>query len=293
MSTYNLRLAMAVAAALIPSLAWAQHDAQPASTQASSAQLTQCLRVQPVIDNIITAATSRAEAARLSNSPAEMRAAVESLEAALRDIRAQSAPCSTAAESTDPHAGHMMPTTQPPAGTPPTQAPAGAADPHAGHTMPSAPSGAKGTTSEKPAASPPSKPAASDPHAGHAMPSIASGAKGTTAGKPAASPASKPAASDPHAGHAKPSATPTTKTAPSSKPATAKSEGAKPADPHAAHSSGQPQGDKQMDPVNGLMVDPATAPKTTYQGQTYYFSSEQSLKEFLANPAKFAKKPKG
>jgi YHS domain-containing protein len=48
-----------------------------------------------------------------------------------------------------------------------------------------------------------------------------------------------------------------------------------------------------MDPVTGLMVDPAIAPRTTYQGQTYYFSSEQSRKEFLANPSKFAKKPKG
>jgi YHS domain-containing protein len=41
------------------------------------------------------------------------------------------------------------------------------------------------------------------------------------------------------------------------------------------------------------MVDPATARKTTYRGQTYYFSSEASRKEFLANPAKFAKTPKG
>ena len=49
---------------------------------------------------------------------------------------------------------------------------------------------------------------------------------------------------------------------------------------------------KVMDPVSGLMVDPATAPKTTYQGQTYYFSSEQTRKEFLENPAKFATKPK-
>ena len=47
-----------------------------------------------------------------------------------------------------------------------------------------------------------------------------------------------------------------------------------------------------MDPVNGLKVDPASAPKTTYQGRTYYFSSEQSKKEFLENPAKFAKKAK-
>jgi YHS domain-containing protein len=50
---------------------------------------------------------------------------------------------------------------------------------------------------------------------------------------------------------------------------------------------------KVMDPVNGLMVDPETAAKTLYQGQTYYFSSEQTRKEFSENPAKFAKKPKG
>ncbi len=50
---------------------------------------------------------------------------------------------------------------------------------------------------------------------------------------------------------------------------------------------------KVMDPVNGLMVDPATAPRTTYQGQTYYFSSEQTRKEFLESPAKFVKKSKG
>lgn len=253
MSTNYLRPAIALAAALIPSLAWAQHDThQPASTQAASAELTQCLRVQPVIENIITAATNRAEAARLSNSPTEMRAAVESLEAALRDIRVQSAPCSTAAASTDAHAGHTMPTTQPPAGTPPAQAPASAADPHAGQTMPGAAAASKGTTTAKPAPRKPSQPAAADPHAGH-----------TTAA-------------------------PATKTA----PATAKPEAAKPADPHAGHSSAKPA-DKQMDPVNGLMVDPATAPKTTYQGQAYYFSSEHSLKEFLANPAKFARKPKG
>jgi YHS domain-containing protein len=253
MNTYNLRPAIALAVALIPSFVWAQHDAnQPTSTQASSAESTQCLRAQPVIDNIITAATSRAEAARLSNSPAEMRAAVENLEAALRDIRAQSAPCSTAAASTDPHEGHTMPMTQPPASTPPAQAPAGAAAPHAGHTMPGAAAASKGATTAKPAPSKPSEPAAADPHAGHTK------------------------------------AAPTTKTA----PAAAKPEAAKPADPHAGHSPAKP-GDKQMDPVNGLMVDPATAPKTTYQGQTYYFSSEQSLKEFLANPVKFAKKPKG
>jgi YHS domain-containing protein len=190
MRTCNRRLAIALAAVIIPAIAAAQHDAhQPASSQAAGAELAQCLRVQPVIQNIIKGATTRAEAARLSNSPVEMRAALEHLERALRDIGAQSAPCSAAAASTDPHAGHGMPATQSPASTPTAQPAAGAVDPHAGH------------------------------------------------------------------------------------------------------SSGQ-AADKQMDPVNGLMVDPATAPKETYRGQTYYFSSEQSRKEFRANPAKFARKPK-
>jgi YHS domain-containing protein len=187
MNIHNLRLGMAVAAAFIPALVLAQHDAYlPTAPQAPSAELTQCLRVQPVIENIITAARSRADTARLSNSPAEMRAAVEQLDAALRDVRAQLDACSKASASTDPHAGHTMPETP---ARPAAEGPAGATDPHAGH------------------------------------------------------------------------------------------------------SSMQPS-DKQMDPVNGQMVDPATAPKTTYQGQTYYFSSEESRKEFLANPVKFANKPK-
>lgn len=261
MNNCNVRLALALAASLIPSLVSAQHEAhQPASTQGSSAELTQCLRVQPVIGNIITAATGRAEAARLSNSPTDMRAALESLEAALRDIRAQSAPCATAAASTDPHAGH---------------------------TMPSAAPASKDVPTPKPAPSKPSKPAAADPHTGHTMPGATPPSKGATRAKPTPSKTSKPARTDSHAGHT-PSAAPTARPA----PAAAKPEAAKPAHSHTAPSSAKP-GDKPRDPVNGLIVDPTTAPKTTYQGQTYYFSSEQSRKEFLENPAKFAKKPKG
>ena len=259
MNTYSVRLALVVAATITPGVARAQHDAhQAGATQAPSAEITQCVRVQPVIENIITAATARAEAARLSNSPTELRAAVDHLEAALRDIRAQSAPCAAAAASPGPHARRTMPATQTPASAPAAQKPpAGAIDPHAGHTMPGADATSKATAA-KPTSSTPSKPAAPDPHARHAMPG------GGSATKPA----------------------------PSSKPAAAKPEGAKAADPHAGHSATQ-SGDKQRDPVNGLIVDPATAPKTTYQGQTYYFSSEPSRKEFLENPAKFAKKPKG
>jgi YHS domain-containing protein len=185
MKTRLLRLA--IGALFLPGVASAQHEAhQTTGTQAVSADLSECVRVQPAIQNIIAGASARAEAARLTNSPSELRAALGHLEAALRDIRAQSEPCSRAATSFDPHAGHSMPDA--------------------------------------------TKPAPAQP---------------------------KPAAADPHAGH-----------------------------------SSQPPAAKEMDPVNGLVVDPATAPKTTYQGVTYYFSSEQSRKEFLQNPAKFAKKPK-
>ena len=225
MNTHTWRLAVAIAVVLISRDASAQHEAhQGSGARTPSPEIAQCLRVQPAIANVITGATARAEAARLSNSPSELRAAVDHLEAALRDIRAQSSPCAAAAASSDPHAGH---------------------------TMPSA------STASQPAPAKPSEPAAADPHAGH---------------KP-----SKPSTPAKAAPTAKPQAT---------KPAQ------KAADPHAGHSAA-PSGDKQRDPVNGLMVDPATAPKTTYQGQTYYFSSDQSRKEFLANPAKFAKKPKG
>ena len=295
MNTHSLRLAILIAAALITRAAWAQHDAhQAGSPQAPSAELTQCLQVQPAINNIIAAAMNRAETARLSNSPTEMRAAVEHLEAALRDIRTQTAPCSTAAASTDPHAGHTMP--MKPLPSAPGQAPAAAVDPHAGHTMPNTAPAATGAAAPKPAAKPTpsntSKPPASDPHAGHSMPSGAPAAKPAASSKPAAAKPPGAKAADPHAGHTMPSGAPAAKAASTSKPAAAKPSEAKAPDPHAGHSTTQ-SGDKQMDPVNGLMVDPANAPKTTYQGQTYYFSSEQSKKEFLENPAKFAKKPKG
>jgi YHS domain-containing protein len=173
------------AAALAPSRAAAQHEAHQATTS-PSAEMARCAQSQPAVQNIITAATARLESARQSNTPADMRAAIENFETALRDIRTLLAPCATAPAA--PHAEHAMPST------------------------PAAP--------------------AADPHAGHHMPAAQSAV------------------------------------------------------------AGKPQTDKPRDPVNGLIVEPATAPKTAYQGQTYYFSSEESRKEFLANPAKFAKRPK-
>jgi YHS domain-containing protein len=181
-------LAIAFTATFVPGVATAQHEAHQADAGQATPEMVQCARAQPVINNIIAAAMARVESARLSNNPAEMRAAVDDLEAALRDIRAQLAPCSAAAAATDPHAGHTMP------GMPQT----------------------------------PGAPAAGAPMDHSKMPM-----------------------------------------------------------------GGDAQPGKVMDPVNRLVVDPPTAPKTTYQGQTYYFSSEQTRKEFLENPAKFAKKPKG
>src|SRR5262245_60157386 len=165
MSIQHLRFAVAVAVGLLPTLTQAQDQShQMAGAQSSRPELTQCLRVQPAIENVITAAMARAQAARLSNSPAGLRAAVDDLEAALRDVRAQSAPCVMAAASADPQPGHAMPRAQPPGGA---QSPTSTADPHAGHTMPSA---VPASNASRPNASAtPTKPAASDPHAGHTI----------------------------------------------------------------------------------------------------------------------------
>jgi YHS domain-containing protein len=101
--------------------------------------------------------------------------------------------------------------------------------------------------------------------------------RGMPTARPARTTPPAPAAIDPHAGHTMPEA---------------QQEPARPAGQPAMKSEKPGRMEKQMDPVNGLMVDPTTAPKTTYEGQTYYFSSEQTLKEFVENPARFAKKPK-
>jgi YHS domain-containing protein len=105
-----------------------------------------------------------------------------------------------------------------------------------------------------------------------------------TAGDAAAKPKSK-AMPNPHAGHQKP---PASKAAAEPRTPTPPAKGS---DTHAAHTeAADPK--KERDPVNGLTVDPSTAPKTMQQGRTYYFSSEQSLKQFLENPAKFVKPAK-
>jgi hypothetical protein len=143
MNSYNLWRVVTLAAVLIPRVAPAQQEAQQPTAQQAAAEAAQCARVQPVVNNIIGAAMDRLETARQSNNPTELRAAVEHLEAALRDIRMHLAPCSAAAAATDPHAGH--------AATPAKPAPAQPAV-----------TGTESKPKPKPSATTP------DPHAGHA-----------------------------------------------------------------------------------------------------------------------------
>ena len=135
----------------------------------------------------IDTAMQRIENARLTNSAAAMRAATDTLQAALLDIKMQLAPCANvAAAATDAHAGHVMPAapTAPaapaaPAAASPTAnsvrpaaaarpaAPAPAADAHAGHVMPAA---AAPRTAPRPAAAASPASAAAAPRPAPAVP---------------------------------------------------------------------------------------------------------------------------
>jgi len=44
-----------------------------------------------------------------------------------------------------------------------------------------------------------------------------------------------------------------------------------------------------VDPVCGMTVDPAKAPKSTYAGKTYYFCSADDKAKFDKNPKAYAK----
>lgn len=42
-----------------------------------------------------------------------------------------------------------------------------------------------------------------------------------------------------------------------------------------------------IDPVCGMSVDEATAPKTDFEGKTYYFCCNACMKTFSQDPAKY------
>ena len=93
----------------------AQHQ-HPAAPPAADAQ--DCAQAQIVVDALLQQMAARLEAARVSNSPADMRAAIDGLQTSVRDLRAQLAPCAALvpADPHDGHVGHRTPptTTKPP-----------------------------------------------------------------------------------------------------------------------------------------------------------------------------------
>lgn len=262
--TQWIRTTAAAAALGLSTPVWAAQQAghqtgTPQTPPASQRAVAECAQGQPLAMRTIDAANVRLEAARQDNSPRAMRAAVDDLQDALRQLRAQLAACAAlqAAAPADPHAGHTPSTPQTP-GTP--VMPPGSPTPALATATPGAPA---------------AKPA--DPHAGHTMPAPARPAPpsatkpGAAVAKPGA-PAPKPA--DPHTGHAMPSAS-------------------APSKPTASGEAKRDVPKEAIDPVSGMKVDPATAPSTTYKGKVYYFASAQDRLKFIRNPETYLKKEPG
>jgi YHS domain-containing protein len=278
MMNSNAFLLAAIVLIISAATARAQQSQSTTPPATASAEVMQCAQAQMVVDRLLSTANARLETARQTNSAGDMRAAVDELQATLRDIRAQLAPCANVQPATDAHAGHTMPNVQ--------QAPTAA---------PRTPAMPPGSTARPAAVAPGAKPPAGgvDPHAGHVKP--AAPAKPTPSAK--AAPAAKP-----------PSAKPPSGTAPSTAPidhskmdmgtaAKPAPKGTKPAPPAAPmdHSkmpmpTASDPSAQATDPVCGLKVDPASAPSTKHQGQTYYFCSEQHQQLFQNNPVKFLPK---
>ena len=110
-----MSITVLVAQALFVIVAAAGAAGQQSGNQAvgagpGAATLARCAQAQPEITITIDAAAARLEAARQTNSPAAMRAAIDDVQAALRDVRIRLAPCAALAPA-DPHAGHAMPAT--------------------------------------------------------------------------------------------------------------------------------------------------------------------------------------
>ena len=107
-----LSAAAIVAAMAAPAAVWAgqqppAHNMAGVGQPTSQAAVAECAQAQPRLLQTIAAADMRLEAARQSNSPAAMRAAMDDLQGALGSLRAQLAACAAlqAAAPADPHAG--------------------------------------------------------------------------------------------------------------------------------------------------------------------------------------------
>jgi YHS domain-containing protein len=109
-----------------------QMTQQPGQVLPSAEVVAACVEAQQYIGVLADRANARLEAARQSNNPQELRAAVADLQVTLVDIRNRAAACGplqATGQAADPHAGHAMGGAAPsPAATPPP-APAEAIDP--------------------------------------------------------------------------------------------------------------------------------------------------------------------
>jgi hypothetical protein len=95
-----------------------QHPASHGAVTPATADAQDCAQAQLVVDGLLAQMAARLETARLSNSPSDMRAAIDRLQDTVRDLRAQLAPCAalTPADPHDGHLGHGAPSTATPAG---------------------------------------------------------------------------------------------------------------------------------------------------------------------------------
>lgn len=290
-----------VAVAMLPLTVRAAQQAghqMPGMGPPAQAAIAACAQAQPQAMQTLDAANMRLEAARQSNSPSAMRAAMDDLQGAIRSLRAQLAACRElqSMAPTDPQAGHTMPGMPPsPAtpGTPGMQPASPAPAPGAPMDHSKMPMGAAPGT--KPAPSPGVKPPTAAAPMDHAKMPTAAATKSpsATGAKPAAPSRAKPPAAGAPMDHSK---------MPMGSGAATQSAPAKGATPAAAaapmdHSkmgmgTSDPAASAQAtDPVCGLKVDPATAPQATHGRQTYHFCSETHRQLFQKNPTKYL--PKG
>jgi hypothetical protein len=103
--TRTIRTLALLVAAAAPALLLAQHQHPPAAAeQPNQAAVARCVQAHRQVLPIIEAADRRLEAARQTNDPPAMRAAIADLQGALRQIRAQLEPCGSLGGASDPDA---------------------------------------------------------------------------------------------------------------------------------------------------------------------------------------------
>jgi hypothetical protein len=100
--------------ALGVSVASAQHQHSEPPPPAADVDVQECAQAQLTVERLLEQLSTRLETARLSNSPADMRAAIDGVQGTVRDLRAQLAPCA-ALQPADPHDGHLGHGATPPA----------------------------------------------------------------------------------------------------------------------------------------------------------------------------------